>query len=658
MKKSFVIVLSIFFVTNLLYSSEPNFSFTFGRPSQYEFSLTEYENDPNAEALVIYEFGDYNFVGDYTYGSFMLNKNLKIKIKILNEAGIRYANFEVPIYTGDNVWEKFLLNSAITYNAEDGQLKKTELDKKKIFDEKINDRWLVKKFTMPDVRVGSIVELDYSITTPYFFNMGRWEFQKKIPVVYSKLRYKAIPYYIYSYIAIGIQKFDEFSSDAVSFEQTFGNAKYKELEYIFGMKDIPAFKDEEFITSPKDYMQALNFQLSTIYYLRGGEKQIMSTWPQMCDEFIKSPEFGKYINASEKQAKKILPELQLSGLAQEEQLKKITLYVKSMYSWDGHYGKYAVESLSDFQKKKTGNTANLNLYLIGFLKAAGLDVAPVILSTRNNGAISKLHPFESFFNYVIAMVTIDGEKHYIDASESLLYYNELPARCVNVEGLVIKPKTEEWATIYQQEPSLLEKNFNITIDSNERKLDIEATYIASGNEAYRYRSRYMNKEKNLAEYLKERNNIDVSGGIEIKNMDELNKPFSFSFEFENGLERTADKLFVNPFCGLALSQNPFKQNKRTSPVDLMFLIGEKYASTIEIPQDYQLEFIPKGAKIKNGFLSFNYTVKTENNTIRIEAEYFLNKAIYRVEEYETLKNMMSVIVDKLSEKIIFVKGEK
>ncbi len=586
----------------------------------------------------------------------MLHKNRKIKIKILKEAGLEYANFKIPIYIEGNIGEKFELLSATTYNIEEGKLKKTELDRNKIFDEKKNSLWMDKKFTMPDARVGSIIEVEYKITTPYFFNMGTWEFQKEIPVVYSKLNYKAIPYYTYTYIAVGLKSLDEANSKVLNKEHVFLNAKYKEVEYVFGMKNIPAFKDEEFLTSPRDYMQALNFQLSEMHYISGGSRKIMSTWPQLCDEFLKHPDFGKYIKASEKEGKKVLPALQLNGVSEEEQIKIIVLYIKSMYSWNGSYGKYARENLSSFLKNKTGNAANINLFLIGLLKAAGLEVSPVIISTRNNGAISKSHPFESFFNYVIAMVTINGEEHYIDATDPLLYFNQLPGLCVNVEGLVIKPKTEEWTTIYQKETSLLEKDFEIKITPEERKLEVNCIYTASGNEAYQYRKRKARSTDSLSEYLKKNNNIDVTGDIQIMNAEEPDKPFKFLFNFDTSTEGTDTKLFINPFCGIALPYNPFKQNERSSPVDLMFLIGERYISTIEIPEGYAIEFLPKSRNISNNILSFNYDIEEKDNKIIINSGYFFNKVIYAPAEYDPLKTLMALIVDKLSEKIVLTKA--
>jgi len=652
--KAHVIAFFLLFIFSGIGFSQEKYSFQKGQVTQHEISMTEYENDKEAEALVIYDEGVNRLQGDDDDGRFLLHKNRIIKIKILKEAGLSYANFEIPLYEENRKPELLEIVSGTVYNTENGSLVKTEFDGK-TYSEKISNNWIQKKFTLPNVKIGSIIELEYRISTPYLFNMGEWNFQRKIPVIYSKLNYRAIPYYEYTFIMKGTNKFDEFTTNEQNRDIRWRSLEYREVEYTLGMKNVPAFKDEEFISSSKDYMISINFQLSQINYPDGRVEQVMSTWPQMCEDFLKMSEFGKYVKDSEKEAKKILSNLELSGLTQEEQLKKITQYIKSTYNWNERNGKFAEKKLSDFLKDKTGNAANLNLFLIGLLNASKIDAVPVVLSTRENGNISLLHPFESFFNYVIAMVNINGKNYFIDATEPLLYYNELPKRCMNRDGLVIKSKKEEWVKIYQKEPAVLEKEFNIAVLPEENKLKVDLAYTCSGYEAYYYRSIFEGEEGNLSDYLKEKKNIDVEGEITVKN-ESLDQPFFFSFSSTVNCEENSGKLFIQPFCGQALSSNPFKQNKRNLPVDLIYLYKEKYNSTITIPEGYKVEFIPENRKLDNQQMALNYTVKkTEDGKINIEAEYQFKETIYNETEYNALKSSITTIVDKLSEMIILVK---
>lgn len=649
------IVLVILFIFNKTYGQE-NFSFEFGKVTQYEMDMTKYDKDLDAEALVISHLGNYYFAYN-EYNGFEVYMVHKEKIKILKQAGIEYATFDIPFYNGSESWEQIMDIEGTTYNYENGVLKKTQLDKSSIFEKTHRDDVKSKTFTLPDVKEGSIIELSYTIKSPYVFRMREWNFQRTIPVVSSELKYRAIPFYTYTYILTGTGKFDIFDSKVSNHTERVGPAEYKEVIYTFGQRDLPAFRDEEYITSPKDYMVRLNMQISEIQGFNGVKQTYMSTWPEICKELLKDPDFGKYINAAEKEAKKVLPTLGLDGKSDIEKLKIISDHVKMMYNWNGYYGKYIdIEKLSSFLKQKTGNVANLNLYLIGLLRASGLDAHPIIISTRGNGVISKNHAFSSFFNYVLAVVTIDENEHFIDATESLLAYNELPSRCVNVSGLVVKPKnSESWTFVAQNEVATTTKDFEIKIDTESNQQKINAKYIALGDDAFKYRKQYLANKEDMSVYFKKKHNIDPENGVKVENYMERDKEFIASFQFKQPLEGTSDKLFVKPFCGLSITENPFKKKTRSLPIDFIFLMGEKYKSRIQIPDGYEVEYLPKASHPKTQIMTIDYEAKIEGNEIVIEAGYEMNKNIIPASEYHKLKSMYAAAIEKFSDMIVLVK---
>lgn len=307
-----VILFVFLFLPSIGFAQQENYSREFGKVTQLEMVMKEYENDPDADAVMLYNQGEYSYSGDYDKGQFFLRMKREVKIKILKQSGVQYANFEIPIFNGDSGWETVEGIEATTYNIDHG-FTQTKLEAKNIYEEKVNDRIRVKKIALSDVRPGSVIELSYTIVTPYFFNMRSWYFQQRIPVVFSNLRYKAIPYYEYVYILKGSNKLDILTSDVSSNEIRFRNLTYKEMVYNFGMNDLPAFRDEEYISSIDDYMVNINFQLSKFHHPNGGQREIMTTWPAMCDEFLKDDYFGKYMRNVEKQASKIMAGVELEG---------------------------------------------------------------------------------------------------------------------------------------------------------------------------------------------------------------------------------------------------------------------------------------------------------------------------------------------------------
>ncbi len=641
-------------IAPLFSKAQENYSEEYGKITQYEASMTEYTADPEAEAVVIYDIGTNYFQGDDTKG-FLLHMETRTKIKILKAAGTKYAQIEIPFYKDGRDVESIIDIEATVYNNENGKPTKTVLNTKKVFEEKINNDVSILKIALPDVREGSVIEYKYHIVTPFFFHMRKWEFQQKIPVIHSKLIYKAIPYYEYTYIVRGVKQFDEFDSVTKNQDIRFGSLLYQEKIYSFGMKNLPAFRDEEFISAEEDYMVSINFQISKIYFPNGGFQNYISTWPALCDDFLKRDDFGKYIKNSEKEGKKLLPTLDLANKSQLEQAIEITQYVKTMYKWDETNGKFATDNLSTFLKAKSGNSADINLYLIGLLKAANITVNPVVLSTRNHGAVSKSHPFQQFLNYVIAQIEIDGQKYFVDATEPLRYFDELPIRCTNVEALVVKPKTEEWIVTTQKEVAKTQKVFKIKVLPEQQLLKVNIEYILSGQDAYQFRNTYDGKNDNLVDYFKKNNNVNIEDSLTVINYSEMNKPFSFSFNSTTSFESASGKLFIHPFCNLSVSDNMFKQTTRTLPIDLIYLRNVEYKSEIEIPEGYKVEYLPKELTHDSRLMTINYSTKKIDNKIEVSAKYFFNTNLYDAKDYARLKYSYAEIIKQFSDMIVLVK---
>ena len=142
----------------------------------------------------------------------------------------------------------------------------------------------------------------------------------------------------------------------------------------------------------------------------------MNTLEEMNNEILKHRDFGKYIQKSEKIAKKLLDSESLNGKSEREKFDIIIEYVKNNFNWNKIYSKYASKTPDKFVEDKFGNCADINLFTIGLLNASGIDSKPILISTRNNGKIKSNYPNMHSFNYVIIMANVDGNNILTDAT--------------------------------------------------------------------------------------------------------------------------------------------------------------------------------------------------------------------------------------------------
>lgn len=627
--------------------------YEFGKCSKDELQMQSYTNDPSAGAVVLYDMGtSYFYLGDDGYE---LIFERKTKIKILTKAGLKYAQFSIPYYEENNKFEEIYNLKGNTYNLENENMRTTVLNTKKTFNEKENEHWYRRKIAMPDVKEGSVIEISYTIKSPYLFNLRNWEFQTDIPVVYSQYITKMTPFYEYSFILQGASKFDDYKSYRENYSHKIGLIEYNDMVYEFTMKNIPAFKDESFISSKQDYLMKLDFQLCAIHHPSGSNVAIMTTWPKMTREMLDNEYFGKYIKSCKKKAKEIIDTLNIRTKPALEKAKIIDRFVKSNFSWNGINDQFAQKSVKEFTVSKTGSCAEINLFLLSMLNDAGIESYPVILSTRNHGKIKYDYPFSHFFNYAIVIANIDSSLVLLDATEPLAKFSEIPSRCINEKGLIIQKNKVEWVNLKSASVSKADYNFRVKINAANDSVRATCNLTTTNYEAINYRDRYASSLNKLTTELVGKNAAKTDT-LTVVNMQSVESPFSINFERKYRTEMVDGKMIVSPFCYMAITENPLKQPGRSYPVDLTYKRAHRFTSVIEIPKGYKIMKTPEKVFINNGMIKIVYdTEMISEDVIKVSGIYEFKKDVYETEEYANLKGFFNKIVDKFNDKLILTK---
>ena len=163
------IILSILFIY-------PIFSFCqkppikFGDVSMDELKMTVYPQDSTAEAVVLADFGESKLEYNQTAESFQLIFERTRRVKILKKEGLEWANFSIPLYRNSTDEEKVTGLKAVTYNLENSKKVETKAKSESIIKEKYDENYSFTKVTWPNVRVGSVLEVTYRITSDFVFN--------------------------------------------------------------------------------------------------------------------------------------------------------------------------------------------------------------------------------------------------------------------------------------------------------------------------------------------------------------------------------------------------------------------------------------------------------------------------------------------------------
>jgi len=653
MNKIFAFTLGFLFVFFSI-SFGQTYSKEFGKIGNASIELKEYPLDKDAEAVVIFDKGKSYFLREINTFNIIFERTTRIKI--LSESGIKWAEVEIPFYQEDNIYETVYNIEATSYNFNEGRLNKSQLDPSNTFDEKKNENWNIKKFAVPNVKVGSIIEYRYKIKSQYIFQLRDWEFQWRIPVVYSEYEVKMIPFYEYSFLLQSANRFDSQTSHVdKGLARQFGPVSFKDMVHKYVMKDIPAFESEEFITSVNDYIIKIDFQLSKINYPDGITKGIITTWEEMNLALLKHHDFGKYIQRSEKQAKKVLNFESLASKNDKEKFDYVLNYAKNTFSWNKENAKYASKNPKNLVDEKHGNCADINLFIIGLLNAVGLEAYPVLISTRNHGKIKYDYPYSHFFNYVIILAKVQGKNVLTDGTEIFSLNNRIPSRCINENGLIVQKNKVEWVNLESGYPSSMNTNINSVIQSD-GTVNSSISKTASEYDALHYRKNYGDNKETIRENIESNDYNILDSTIIVQNQFEKEKPYVLSYNQTSKPEIINDKIYLSPFLDETMSDNPLKQKTRTYPVDMIYPKKRIFYSTIEVPDNYKVEYLPSDEKVNSQLVELAYITSFEGNHIFISFNYYLKKSVYSPTEYSRLKYYFDLITKKGNEKVVLSKN--
>ncbi len=636
-------------------------NFTFGQITYDEMDFDRKKIDSTANAVVLKEFGTTSIQKDDNTGQVELIFEYHTKIKIYNKKGFSAANIVIPMYKDENREELFSDLKASTFNYIDGNFVETVMDRKAIFLENRSKYTRLTKFTLPNLKEGSVIEYSYRLKSPRLFNFKTWEFQSDLPKVYSEYLVYIPGIYNYNVSLRGYQKLTdqkvELSKDCLRFNGV--NIDCSKITYL--MKDIPAFVEEENMTAPSNFKSAIYFELSDFTSPNGAKTSYTKTWKDVDYELTTDKSFGAQMKRKDLY-KDLMATIIKDAPDDLQKANAIYAYIKKQIKWNNYYGVFTEDNIKKSLETRSGSVADINLNLIAALSAANLDAEAVILSTRENGSINKLYPVISDFNYVVAKVNIGDKSYLLDASEPLLPFGLLPLRCINDQGRVINlKKASYWIDLKASQKNTTSYILQGKLNPDGKLTGLLTTY-SQGYAAYNKR-KDIKKYGSIDEYVEkidERLPRIKIKHFEINNVDSIENTLTEKFEVEfNMIDGTANKQFyLSPFFINTITKNPFNLNERTYPVDLGAATDERISIQITMPYQYEVLEKPKDMAMGLPDSGGRYLLNTsfENNILTLTQALQLNHAIYEPDQYLYLKEFYSKIIQTQKSEYLFKKA--
>jgi hypothetical protein len=205
---------------------------------------------------------------------------------------------------------------------------------------------------------------------------------------------------------------------------------------------------------------------------------------------------------------------------------------------------------------------------------------------------------------------------------------------------------------------------SVFINNGEKDNNIEAAFTIDPGYFESWETRTALHESTVKDYFKEQLNAlpfqavpDSTWGID--SLQQYDQPINIHYNIGFSLSGE-DLVYFNPMLNAGLKANPFKSAERSYPVELPYRRDETYVLNMEVPKGYRVDDMPKPVKVllgeDGGFFEYNLSLNEDH--ILLKSRFFLKKAVFEPEDYQSLRDFFSFVVKKHGEEIVFRRIKK
>ena len=632
-------VLVTFFLLNLGPTSAQKKLSKFGHVDKKEMETLAPDFDPDAALLCLFEESQIQ----YNLGSHepILETYIRKRFKVLKPEGVGAASVKLRYYNKDN-FEFINRIDGFVYNMEpDGSISSTKMRGNETYRKKLDGEYSEVSFALPGVKQGSIFEYKYVVYRKTISQIAPWYFQHDYPTLYSICNAVIPEYFDFNYSAVRRQPLD-----IQEFKNTHGT--------YFAMENIKSLHDEPYMAGVNDFLQRVNFQLSTIHPPGQGPITVGKSWEDLSKILEGHPQFGQQLNKNIKGTDAL--ELALKSATNDlEKLSIIYRFVQQNMSWDHSYGLFtADEGLKAVWDKKQGSIADINMILVDLLRDYDIKAFPILVSTRDHGSVNMSSPDLMEFNATMAIARIDSTQYILNAADKFNPAYLIPYDVQYTRGYLVDSKQRGWVDIFDGDKK---EKTSITVTLT---LDKDGTFSGNGRAIYYDYAKNIHLAAYQKKELKDRLNLfgDITLNIDtliVNNTEDTNKPLDVEIGY-NGHAQKSGKYTLIPYdLFLGMKDNPFKEEERQTSINFGHLQDLQVTGYINLPEGMTIESAPKSAtmRLSDSSIIFKRLFQMQSEhmlAFQLKIEHL--RPEYTVLDYPEIKAYYKKMFELLAEKVV------
>lgn len=646
-------------VVSAAQTKEPNLKW--GKPTDSEMTMTTYAPDPEAEAVVLCSQTElsYDFSGD----SFRQMRHTRKRIKILKEQGKDLANGAVSYMYNERRMgqcEELTKLKAVAYNLVDGKVVKTKMESSMISHEDVDEQLRLTKFTVPQVTVGTVIEVDYQIDSDFYNIIDDWEAQCEVPVAYTSFDVTVPEYFIFSINERGSYPSENTKED-VSMSMIVGGAlgilKCIGQHRKFVCRDLPALRSQKLLFAPMAYGQRVSMELRAIQIPGVMSKMFTSDWTDVDHLLLSNDRFGRRIGRNPLKAE--MAEAGIDKIAANgSRILAIYSLLKSKVAWNGDYALFA-ESASKVLKEGSGSNASINFILINMLNDAGFEAFPALMRSRDRGILSPFRVTIKEFNTFVVAVKVGEKLCFLDASVEDGGINVLPdvllADRVRIVG---DGRPYEWCNLSKLQGANTRTIVKAQLMAD-GTLQADVHSKLSGADAASLRRSFRESVDSTAfvATVAQQMGCDIES-LSLVNHRGLGPEVERTLNVKKRSNAAGDMIYLNPWVINVMEENPLTEEQRTLPVEFPHKSIEAINSIVTLPEGYVVEELPQRLimKSEDGALRCLISSEVKGRDLVSQCQIHIDKTLFTPSEYPVVKSFLDAVYKRLQDLIVIKKA--
>lgn len=478
----------------------------------------------------------------------------------------------------------------------------------------------IKSFTLPDVRVGSIIEYRFRRKADGFLLDSRWMLSQDLFTRHAKFSLRPNS-------SLRVQ----WSWPRALPQGTAPPVMDRKIVRL-ETRNVPAFVTEPQMPPPDDLAMHVRFN-----YVQGtAARDAAGYWrdygKQMWDAsetFIGDPD----------RMRKILATVVAAGDSDEQKVRKIYEHVRGIKIRDEdrnlppelaqlaaalRNGPMGAEAVA---RNGEGYPDELQYYFIALVRAAGIQAVPVRVASRAERFFDPSLLLAHLVNGMLAAVTINGQDVLLDPAAKVLPFGQLLWHHTGVPAFKLHEEGGQWISTPPPRPqdASTRREAKLVL-SGDGVLDGTVKVTYAGHEAsWRLAELRREDEQARREYLEEelRRSLATTGEVTLVNEPDWDaRDVAITVEYRIRLPEWAVSAGDRTLVGIGLfgagEKSLFATSVRQHPVYFAYPSTTQDALEISLPEGYRLLSAPQAVNSSDGSMGYVASVTASDRVVSIE----------------------------------------